>query len=305
MTVPSGDSIPTTETSSTTGTSQSGVTTLRHRTHRWFPRPLALLSFLAFIALWQFLSVVLGETATGQQIVPSIPHVARSFKTFSLHWPGGLGAGDTRTGANETYWGAVLGAAYNTGISALRAVVGFAWGVVVGVGIALVISWSRTLREMFLFPAHFARMLPLLAMIPLFGLWFGASGFGALLFIAFAVGILMFEITLNALSNVPAYYAQSASSLGASPLRIYLTVNFPAILPQLRAAILLAIPFAWSAVLASEVLANTTGLGQILNYALYYGSTDVAAITGIVVVTVASTTYLVARAILGWVTRWS
>lgn len=305
MAVPSGDSTPTTETSSTTVTSQSGVTTPRQRTHRWLPRPLVLLSFLAFITLWQFLSVVLGETATGQQIVPSIPHVARSFKTFSLHWPGGLGAGDTRTGAEETYWGAVLGAAYNTAISALRVVVGFAWGVVGGVGIALVISWSRTLREMFLFPAHFARMLPLLAMIPLFGLWFGASEFGALLFIAFAVGILMFEITLNALGNVPVYYAQSASSLGASPSRIYLTVNFPAILPQLRAAILLAIPFAWSAVLASEVLANTTGLGQILNYALYYGSTDVAAITGIVVVAVASITYLVARAILGWVTRWS
>jgi sulfonate transport system permease protein len=289
MAVSSEDSTPTAETSSTRGTSQS-VVAPRQRTHRWLPRPLALVSFLAFIALWQFLSVVLGETATGQQVVPSIPHVARSFKTFSLHWPGGWGAGDTRTGAEETYWGAVLGAAYNTAISALRAVVGFAWGVVGGVGIALVISWSRTLREMFLYPAHFARMLPLLAMIPLFGLWFG---------------ILMFEITLNALSNVPAYYAQSASSLGASPLRIYLTVNFPAILPQLRAAILLAIPFAWSAVLASEVLANTTGLGQILNYALYYGSTDVAAITGIVVVAVASITYLVARAILGWVTRWA
>jgi sulfonate transport system permease protein len=268
-------------------------------------RPVTFLSVVLFLVIWNVLALALGETTTGRQTVPDIVDVGRAFKSFALHWPGGLGAEDTQTGAEPTWWGAVLGMVYNTVISALRAAAGFLVGLLGGVLLALVISYSRVVREMFLFPAHFARMLPLLAMIPLFALWFGNSEFGTLLFIAFAVGILIFAITLNALGNVPAYYEQYATSLGASRMRTYLTVNFPAVFPQLRAAVLLAIPFSWSAVLAAEVLGKDTGLGQILNYALYYGAIDVAAITGVVVVAISATTYLAARGLLSWVTRWS
>ena len=272
---------------------------------RMADRPIAVASIVGMLVLWQVLSMALGETTAGYRTVPSIADVISSFKNFGFHWPGGLGAEDTRGGADPTYWGAVLGLLYNGGISLLRVIVGFTAGLVAGIGLALILSYSRIVREMFLFPAHFARMLPLLAMVPLFGLWFGAAEIGTLLFIAFAIGILMFAITLNSLGNVPKYYSQYASSLGASRVRTYLTVSFPAIIPQLRAAVLIAVPFSWSAVLAAEVLGKPTGLGRILNFALYYGATDVAAVTGVVVIVVSTVSYLWTRRFLDWLTRWS
>ncbi len=268
-------------------------------------RPLAIASLLLLIGAWQLTSIILGTSPTGYKTVPGIQDVLGSYKAFAGHWRGGLGAADTQTGAAPTYWGATLGLVYHTGVSALRVMVGFLVGLAAGVGLAVVISWSRLAREMFLFPAHFARMLPLLGMLPLFALWFGDSEHGTLLFVAFAIGILMFAITINAIGNVPMYYAQFAQSLGASRLRTYLTVIFPAVIPQLRSGILLALPFSWSAVLAAEVLGKTSGLGRILNFALYYAATDVAAFTGLVVIVIAATTYLLANNVLGWLTRWA
>ncbi len=246
----------------------------------------------------------MGE-AVGYKRVPGIEDVFGSFISYAGFWQGGLGAESTRTGAESTYWGATLGLAHNTLITLVRTAIGYSIGVVAGVGLGFLIAWSRIARDVLTFPAHFARMMPLLAMIPLFALWFGNSELGVLTFIVFAVGILLFAITINAIGNVPSRYAQYAQSLGADPLRTYAKVVFPASIPQLRGGLLLAVAFAWSAALAAEFLGQQVGLGHVLQNALYYASTDVVALTGLVVIVFAAITYLAANKGLSWVTRWS
>ena len=217
-------------------------------------------------------------------MVPSIPDVLGAFIRFAGYWPGGLGAESTLAGAEPTPWGAFLGLVYNTLFSAVRAFLGYSLGVVTGLGVAVVISYSATTRQIFEFPSHFARMMPLLAMLPLFALWFGNSEIGTVVFVAFAVGIVVFPIALNAIGNVPPYYRLYAASLGASRLRTYLRVVVPAAFPQVRSAILLGVAFSWSAVLAAEFLGKSSGLGHILNFALYYAATEMVALTGLVVI---------------------
>ena len=266
--------------------------------------PLAILSFVSIIVGWQALSIALGE-AVGYKRVPGIEDVFGSFISYAGYWQGGFGAESTRTGADPTLWGATLGLAHNTLVTLVRTVIGYTIGVVAGVGLGFLIAWSRVARDLLTFPAHFARMMPLLAMIPLFALWFGNSEVGVLTFIAFAVGILLFAVTINAIGNVALHYAQYAQSLGASPLRTYARVVFPAAVPQLRGGLLLAVAFSWSAALAAEFLGQQVGLGHVLQSALYYASTDVVALTGLVVIGFAAATYLVANKGLTWVTRWS
>ena len=273
-----------------------------HQKRLW--HPLAVLSFVSIIVAWQAASIVLGEVA-GYKRVPGIEDVFGSFISYAGYWQGGLGAESTRTGAERTYWGATLGLTHNTLITFVRTAIGYSIGVAVGIGLGFLIAWSRVVRDLLTFPAHFARMMPLLAMIPLFALWFGNSELGVLTFIAFAVGILLFAITINAIGNVPSHYAQYAQSLGASPLRTYARVVFPAAVPQLRGGLLLAVAFAWSAALAAEFLGQQVGLGHVLQSALYYASTDVVALTGLVVIGFAAVSYVVANKALSWVTRWS
>jgi len=228
-----------------------------------------------------------------------------AFIRFAGYWPGGLGAESTLTGAEPTYWGAFLGFVYNMAISMLRVFIGYFFGVTVGILLALAISYSSIIRGLFEFPAHFARMMPLLAMLPLFALWFGNSELGSVLFIAYAVGIVVFAIALNALGNVPEYYVMNARSLGANRLRAYLWVVFPAAIPQIRSGILLGVAFSWSAGLASEFLGKSSGLGHILNFALYYAATDMIALTGILVIVVSATTFVLVNRLLEHLTRWT
>lgn len=266
--------------------------------------PLAVLSFVAIIAAWQGSSIVLGETV-GYKRVPGLEDVVRSFIEYAGYWQGGLGAESTRTGAEPTNWGATLGLGHNTFVTMLRTITGYTIGVIAGIGLGFLIAWSKIARGLLTFPAHLARMMPLLAMIPLFALWFGDSQLGVLTFIAFAVGILLFAITINAIGNVPLHYWQYARSLGASPLRTYARVVFPAAFPQLRGGLLLAVAFSWSAALAAEFLGQQVGLGHVLQSALYYASTDVVALTGLVVIVFAAVTYLAANKTFAWLTRWA
>lgn len=266
--------------------------------------PLAGLSFLAIIAGWQVVSIGLGE-GIGYKRVPGIEDVLGAFIEYAGYWRGGLGAESTRTGAEATTWGATLGLAHNTLVTMLRTIAGYTIGAISGIGLGFLIAWSTVARGLLTFPAHLARMMPLLAMIPLFALWFGNSELGVLTFIAFAVGILLFAITINAIGNVPAHYSRYARSLGASPVHTYARVVFPAAFPQLRGGLLLAVAFSWSAALAAEFLGQQVGLGHVLQSALYYASTDVVALTGLVVIAFAAVTYLAANKTLAWLTRWA
>ncbi|MXZ67652.1 MAG: ABC transporter permease subunit [Acidimicrobiia bacterium] len=298
----SGSNTRSSERGSSRNDAQDGGSAASKRVRRI--HPLAVLSFLAIIAAWQASSVILGETV-GYKRVPGIEDVVRSFIEYAGYWQGGLGAESTRTGAEPTNWGATLGLGHNTLVTMLRTIAGYTIGVVTGIGLGFLIAWSKTARGLLTFPAHLARMMPLLAMIPLFALWFGDSQFGVLTFIAFAVGILLFAITINAIGNVPLHYWQYARSLGASPLRTYARVVFPAAFPQLRGGLLLAVAFSWSAALAAEFLGQQVGLGHVLQSALYYASTDVVALTGLVVIVFAAVTYLAANKTLAWLTRWA
>ena len=297
-----GSNTRSSERGSSRNDAQDGGSAATRRVRRI--HPLAVLSFLAIIAAWQASSVILGETV-GYKRVPGIEDVVRSFIEYAGYWQGGLGAESTRTGAEPTNWGATLGLGHNTLVTMLRTIAGYTIGVVTGIGLGFLIAWSKTARGLLTFPAHLARMMPLLAMIPLFALWFGDSQFGVLTFIAFAVGILLFAITINAIGNVPLHYWQYARSLGASPLRTYARVVFPAAFPQLRGGLLLAVAFSWSAALAAEFLGQQVGLGHVLQSALYYASTDVVALTGLVVIVFAAATYLAANKTLAWLTRWA
>ena len=269
-------------------------------------RPLAMVSLVAVIAGWEFTALFAGTNpATGATVVPSIEDTFGAFISYANTWKGGLGAGDTRTGAPETYWGAVLGLVYNTHFTMLRLIGGLVPGIVCGIGLAFLLSWSRLLRELISFPAHFARMMPLLAMIPLFALWFGGRPIGVIIFVGFAVFVLLFVITVNAIGNAPPYYAQRARSLGASETRTYVTVIFPAILPQLRSGILLSLGFSWSAAIAAEFMGQQDGLGRITMYALEYARIDTIALTAIITVALSATTFLLANKFLMWLTRWA
>ena len=267
---------------------------------------MALLSLVLVLAAWEGTSILAGiNPRTNRNTVPSIEEVFGEVKALGHYWKGGLGVEATAVGGDLTWAGAGLSVLHNSAMTGLRMAAGLSLGIAASLSLVLLIGWSRFLRSTFELPGHFARMMPLLAMIPLFQLWFGQKILGSIIFVAFAVSVLIFAIGINAIGNVPQHYQQYARSLGASSVRTYLTVIFPATLPQLRAAFLLALGFSWSAAIASEIIGQRYGLGRIVVLADFFGRTNLMAMTGLIVVLYSAVSFLVASRFLNWLTRWA
>jgi sulfonate transport system permease protein len=156
-------------------------------------------------------------------------------------------------------------------------------------------------------PAHILRTLPLLAMIPLFQVWFGVSFIGTFLFVAYGIGVIFFAGTINAIGNVPPLYIENARTLGASPYQIYRTVILPAVFPELRTTIILSLGVAWSAVVGAEFLGAQTGLGFIEVQARQFALLDRMVVVALFFLVYAAASYLVfelaSRPLVRWMPR--
>jgi len=294
-----------------------GAAAARPRRRRWPARlatrvvrdpdtRLSVLSLVGLFVLWQVVSLLAGRTSVSdERYVPNVVDVVGAFPTIAYYWRGGLGVEATTDGGHLTVLGAVYGLVHNSLATLLRLAIGLAIGFVLAGAAATIVCWSKLLRRTFLLPAHAARMLPLLAMSPLFGIWFGNSEVGAVLFIAFATFAIVFVVALTAIDAIPPYYQQYARSLGAGRIRAYVTGFLPAALPALRGGVLLALGFGWSMVIAAEFIGQDVGLGNIVNRAQEFGRTDTLAVVGAFVVLYAWASYKLASRAFDRLVRWA
>lgn len=281
------------------------MTGSRSTSHR--DRLIALCVLGALVLGWQALSV-----AFPQEIVPGTPLVpgwqvvfTRTLLSLSLYWPGGWGFGSVAAGEAQSYTYAFLAILYHSSATFLRLLVGFSAGALVGSLLGLAVSWSQWGRRIVNLPIQFLRVLPLLALIPLFQIWFGLSFAGEVSFVAYGVGVIFFAAVVNAVGNVPQVYIQNARTFGVSRWHLYRTVILPAILPEVESAVLLALGAAWGAVLGSEFLGSQSGLGYILVYSQAYGFLDRMFLIALLVVLYATLSYWVASKVFGYINRWN
>lgn len=243
----------------------------RHR-DRW----ISLGVFLVLALVWQGLSLV--YTAEAQ---PGEPMLAgwqvlftRTLLSLSDYWPGGWGVPAVSEGAPRSYLAAVLSILVHSADTIGRLAVGMTLGGLIGLVLGLAMSWSRWTRRLVDLPVQFLRTLPLLAMVPLFQLWFGTDYMGEVTFVAYGIGVIVFAGTVNAVRNIPAIYLDNARTLGASQPMLYRSVILPAIFPAMRSVVLLSLGAGWGAVLGAEYLGAQSGLGYIIVYAQQFAFLD-------------------------------
>jgi sulfonate transport system permease protein len=230
--------------------------------------------------------------------------LTRTFVSLADYWPGGFGIEAVAQGGERTYAGAALAILSHSWDTSVRLYAGLVLGGLVGALAGLAVSWSKWSRRMVALPGQFLRTFPLMALIPLFQLWFGLTFHGMVLFVAFGVGVIFFTGTVNAVDNIPDIYVDYARTLGASRFQIYRTVIIPAMFPELRSSILLGLGMAWTAVVAAEFLGAQTGLGQIIVYSQYFGYVDRMFLVALVLLIYAAITYALFERASRRLTEW-
>ena len=266
----------------------------------------ALATWAVVIGGWEVASHVVAKgLLQGSPRVPSIEFLATTtLKSLSGSWTLHKWAPNPATGGRETYLGAFLALGYHSYYTLERVLLGLAVGGLAGVGTGLLVSYSRVVRRIAWGPMNFMRMVPLLAAIPLFEFWFGATTTGTTTFIGFGVWVLLVVATINAVGNVPNAYAESARTLGASRLQTYARIVVPRALPELRTALLLAAGLGWSLAIGSEYIGLRTGLGTIMASAQATANTGRMIIIAVIVIFYALLTFALLDRAFARMVRW-
>jgi NitT/TauT family transport system permease protein len=151
-------------------------------------------------------------------------------------------------------------------VSLTRAIIGFAIGLCVAIPLGLALGWNKRL-EMFLNPLlQTFRNMPILALFPVFIMFFGIGELSKTVIIIWAVSWPTLLNTISGVKSVDPQLIKASRSMGTKSLRLFATVVLPAALPFIFTGVRLSASNSILVLVAAEMIGASKGLG----YALYF-----------------------------------
>jgi taurine transport system permease protein len=168
-------------------------------------------------------------------------------------------------------------------MSLFRVISAFLLAALIGIPVGLAMGISPAIRAMLDPFIEFYRPLPPLAYLPLVIIWFGIGETSKVLLIFLAC---FAPVALAARAGVLAASADqinAARALGASRLQLLCSVVFPAALPDILVGLRIGMGVGWTTLVAAEMVAASTGVGQMVLNASNFLRTDIV-VMGIFVI---------------------
>jgi sulfonate transport system permease protein len=160
-------------------------------------------------------------------------------------------------------------------VSAVRALQGLFYGVVLGVLVALVSGLTLTGGYLFDSLIQMKRAIPTLALIPLLILWFGIGEAMKVTVVALSVFLQIYVHAHNALRTIDLKHVELAESLRLSRYDFLCHVVLPGALPGFLLGLRFAVAAAWLALVVVEQVNATSGIGYMITLARTYAQTDI------------------------------
>ncbi len=167
--------------------------------------------------------------------------------------------------------------------SMFRVFSAFALACVTAVPVGTAMGMSRWARGIFDPPIEFYRPLPPLAYLPLIIIWFGIGEMPKVLLIYLACFAPLALAARSGMKSASQEQINAAYSMGASYGQVIVHVILPSALPEILIGMRIAIGFGWTTLVAAEMVAASTGLGQMVLNASNFLRTDIV-IMGIFVI---------------------
>ncbi|QHC68345.1 ABC transporter permease subunit [Rathayibacter sp. VKM Ac-2759] len=146
-------------------------------------------------------------------------------------------------------------------ISTQRVLIGFGIGSALGLVVGALFGLSRV-WEVVLGPTLGAiRAVPSLAWVPLLLLWLGIGEESKITLITIGAFFPVFTTVATALGHVDRQLVEAGRAFGLSGVRLFTTVQLPAVVPSVIAGLRLALAQSWLFLVASELIASSMGLG--------------------------------------------
>jgi len=176
-----------------------------------------------------------------------------------------------------TFWGMVVSGelAGNLGVSFLRVAVGLAIGVAIGGALALTAGLSRIGEDVIDPPVQMLRTLPVLALSPLFIVWFGIDETPKVALIALAVTFPIYLNLFSGIRSVDPKLIEAAQSFGVRGFDLIRQVILPGARPSFLLGLRFALAVAVLVLVVAEQINAQAGLGYLINNARDFLRTDI------------------------------
>lgn len=146
-----------------------------------------------------------------------------------------------------------------------RVAKGLTIGLSIGLVLGLIAGLTRLGEDLVDAPVQALRMLPAVALAPIFLLWFGLGETGKIALIAVAPVFPLYLNVLGGIRSVDNRLVEAARSCGLGTWGLIRKVILPGALPQIFVGLRQSLGVAWIVLVVAEQTATTAGLGVILN----------------------------------------
>ena len=156
--------------------------------------------------------------------------------------------------------------------SIVRLLVGAGAGVALGIPLGLLVGLSERARKMLWPLLLFFQAIGDIAWLPILLIWFGFSLTTMTVVIVYTV---LFPVVLNTalgVRSVSPVLSRAARSLGASPAGVIWHVVLPGALPNIMTGLRNGMGFGWRALIATEIIVGSSGIGFMMFDARRAGS---------------------------------
>jgi ABC-type nitrate/sulfonate/bicarbonate transport system permease component len=167
--------------------------------------------------------------------------------------------------------------------SLARVLAGYFLGCTAAIVLGVLMGWFRTFEYLVDPLVEAVRPIPPLAYIPLVIIWVGIDERSRILVIFLAAFLTCIVSTITGIKQVPRVYVEAAQTLGASQMRLFVTIAIPSALPYIFAGLRVALAASWTTLVAAELVAAQDGLGWLLQNGRRFLRTDVV-MAGVVVI---------------------
>jgi sulfonate transport system permease protein len=159
-------------------------------------------------------------------------------------------------------------------ISLQRAGLGLVIGLAVGITAGVLGGLLRSGEYLFNGVAQILNTIPLLAVLPLFVVWFGIDELTKVLLIAFGAGVPMYLNLFAAIRGVDQRLIEMARTTGAGVRRVVSRVLLPGSLPGFLVGLRFSLAYSILGLVAAETVNADAGLGFLITQAQTYLQTN-------------------------------
>ncbi|WNR44075.1 ABC transporter permease [Paenibacillus roseipurpureus] len=205
---------------------------------------------IVVIAVWQLLS---GTEVINPRLFPSPLYILETFVSM-------LASGELL---------------HHLRISVVRASLGFLIGGSSGLLIGLLVGMFRRAEDYLNPTVQMLRTIPLLAITPLFILWFGFGELSKVLLISMGAFFPLYVNTFLGVRNVDIKLFDVARVLEFNRLQQVTKLILPAALPNVLLGIRLSLSVAWLVLVVAELMGADAGVGYLIQDARSFMRTEV------------------------------